>query len=106
MAAFIALSWPGFIIAVAILLSLILLGLDGGILKAILEWRPLVVLSRLTYTVYLVHYGILMVLFGNNSQPDDFNVPRFIFTFLGTVTSSFVLALMLNLLVSVRAEVA
>ena len=59
MALCMAVSGPCLMLGLAILLPLMLLGLDGGVMTALLSWGPMPVLACLSFGVYLVHYGIM-----------------------------------------------
>lgn len=54
MSAFVSLSWPAFMIGVAIIIFLVFLRLDYGVIGDMLTWRPLILLARISFCVYLV----------------------------------------------------
>lgn len=56
-ALYIGLSGVAFSLGLALLLFIVLLKLDGGILQTLLTWRPLILISRLSFCMYLVRAG-------------------------------------------------
>ncbi|XP_046665194.1 nose resistant to fluoxetine protein 6-like [Homalodisca vitripennis] len=75
-------------------------GLTGfGILEPILSMKSLVPLSRLTYSAFLVHGLVQLYSVATLRVPEYMSFPKLFWMWLGDVTASFILALVLHLLV-------
>uniref|UniRef100_A0A1B6L748 Acyltransferase 3 domain-containing protein n=2 Tax=Graphocephala atropunctata TaxID=36148 RepID=A0A1B6L748_9HEMI len=74
-------------------------GISGfGILEPILSMKCLVPLSRLTYCVFLVHGLVQLYSVAILRTSEYMSFPKLFWMWLGDVTSSFILALLVHLL--------
>ncbi|XP_034238062.1 nose resistant to fluoxetine protein 6-like [Thrips palmi] len=85
-------------VGVCLFFASIVLG-SKTLVSTILSWKPLVVLSRLTYNVYLTHWAFQMVSVAKARAPFHLDVYNLFFLSFGDMVFSFMAALVLFLLV-------
>ncbi|XP_005108614.2 O-acyltransferase like protein [Aplysia californica] len=71
----------------------------GGPVNWLLSWKPLIVLSRLSYLCYLIHPYIMYIYFGNHGDAFMFNDSNMIVSFVGLLGISCMCAFLLHLAV-------
>lgn len=74
-------------------------GLLSYYIKAFLESRPFVVLSRLCYTAYLVHFWVLLMSFTTMYSPVHLSAYWIVVEFMGITLTTLVFTFILHLLV-------
>jgi len=99
MAAYLSMSWPSWTIAMALLCLVLFLGW-GGAIRRILLHPVLVILSRLSYTTYLIHPAIICTIYSQMIMPVHFTTLNLIHQYLGFVGMSLVVAFFLHICVS------
>lgn len=104
MASFLVFSNSTWVTGVAVLCFLLFLDFDGPTryIKQFLEMRIFTVLSRLTYTAYLVHYWPLALSITTYYTGVHFSNVWLMHQYLGTITATFIFAFGLYILVSAR----
>ncbi|XP_042912624.1 O-acyltransferase like protein-like [Parasteatoda tepidariorum] len=70
---------------------------QGGIINSILSWEGFVPFARLTYLVYLVHYGLMYIYTGSIRQSMLLGHRTMIFIFFNNMILSFLTAFVLGL---------
>ncbi|XP_071041481.1 nose resistant to fluoxetine protein 6-like isoform X2 [Parasteatoda tepidariorum] len=70
---------------------------QGGIINGILSWEGFVPFARLSYLVYLVHYGLVRIYTGSIRQSMLLGHRTMIFIFFNNMILSFLTAFMLGL---------
>lgn len=70
-------------------------------LQPLLESRPLVLLSRLCLPLYLVHFGIILLVVSGMADGYTFTEARFMHDYIGFTASSTLAAFLLHLLVRI-----
>ena len=92
-----AFGWPACTIAIAVLCMLMFLG-HGGPFKAMMESHPMAVISRLTYSMFLVHTPVLTLL--ESKPPSRYTESDQTFVTVGITAMSIMIAMLIHLWVS------
>nr|XP_042899728.1 nose resistant to fluoxetine protein 6-like [Parasteatoda tepidariorum] len=71
---------------------------QGGIINSFLSWEGFVPFARLTYMVYLIHYGLMYIYSGSVRQSMLLGHRTMIFIFFNNMFLSFLAALVLGLI--------
>ncbi|XP_050518259.1 nose resistant to fluoxetine protein 6-like [Diabrotica virgifera virgifera] len=69
----------------------------GGISEHVLKWPPVYILGRLSYSVYLVHFTIIMSRAAMARSPTYISEMQIAYHLLGDVAASFLVALLVTL---------
>nr|XP_023025743.1 O-acyltransferase like protein-like [Leptinotarsa decemlineata] len=76
----------------------------GGIVKRICEWKPALILGNLTYSTYVVHYGIVFYRTATAKQPLYISDSVLITSFIYDAIFSFSCGFLMHILVEMPAS--